>query len=412
MDRSHYEEMLTNLDVLEQSGRLHGRKIYLFGHSNATETLADLLCDRGYMISGILDNNPSKHGNRYREIVICPPEEILREDPSETIVCIAARAYEAMTRQLRQLGYGGEITKLVDYNSYAEYSLSESVVSRKKERLDRGILRLDQIRAKYPGRFLILCPFAALGDIFFTMSYLPRFLAARQISDCVVCVPGNACRQVAELFGLYPVETYAQKELDELIQACIYMEDGNSYIAHQDRPYVVNLHKALYTKCIPLEQIYCCGVFGLPGDTVPVRPRNLTDFPGLEDIPQGKSVILAPYAKSVTMLPQTFWKDIVQELRAKGYSCFTNVAGGEKPLEGTTAVCPTIAQMQSVVERAGIFIGIRSGICDVIRYADCRKIAFYPDYNYCDTRWKAIDMYAIDGWENIPVGENFQWKIN
>ena len=31
---------------------------------------------------------------------------------------------------------------------------------------------------------------------------------------------------------------------------------------------------------------------------------------------------------------------------------------------------------------------------------------------YCDTKWKAIDMYHIEGWENIVVGEEVSWTIN
>lgn len=54
------------------------------------------------------------------------------------------------------------------------------------------------------------------------------------VENCVVCVPGGVRKQVAGLFGTYPVEAYIQKELDELIKACIYTEDSNSYIAHQD----------------------------------------------------------------------------------------------------------------------------------------------------------------------------------
>lgn len=75
-------------------------------------------------------------------------------------------------------------------------------------------------------------------------------------------------------------------------------------------------------------------------------------------------------------------------------------------------ISPAIREMKSVAERAGTFIGIRSGICDIIRTARCRKIALYPDYHYCGTQWKAIDMYAIDGFENIAVGEDFVWGRN
>ena len=39
-------------------------------------------------------------------------------------------------------------------------------------------------------------------------------------------------------------------------------------------------------------------------------------------------------------------------------------------------------------------------------------IALYPDYNYSDTIWIAIDMYYLDEYENIVVGEDFKWEMN
>lgn len=410
MDKRHYREMVENLDALEQQGMLQGNCIYLFGHCNATEQLADILYDRGYKVSGILDNNPQKQGNFYRGIRIMPPEEIVSSDQQKTIVCIVARAYEAMVRQLSRLGFTGRAEKLIEYDSYADYSLSKETIAARKERLRQGILRLNCIEKKYPGHFRIYCPYPALGDVFLTMSYLPYFLTERHIEKCVVCVSSDAGRQVTELFGSYPVEAYGQKELDQLIQASLYTEDCNSFIAHQDRPYVVSLHNALYIKCIPLETLYKCGVFGLSQKIYPYRPERWKDYPNLDNIEQGRAVIFSPYAKSVTTFDASFWHPIVVEYLEQGYQCFTNVAADETPLKGTVAISPQIAEMKSVVERAGTFIGIRSGMCDVIRYAKCRKIALYPDYYYSGTRWKAIDMYALEGWENIVVDEDFVWK--
>ena len=113
-----------------------------------------------------------------------------------------------------------------------------------------------------------------------------------------------------------------------------------------------------------------------------------------------------------TALKMEIWNYIVNYYKDKGYSCYTNVVGEEQPLPGTQPVSPAISEIRSVVERAGTFIGIRSGLCDILREAWCRKIALYPDYQYCDTKWKAIDMYSIEGWENIVVGEEFEWKEN
>ena len=411
MDRPHYEEMVGSLNELLENDAIQNKKIYLFGHCNATEKLADLLLERGFAVKAILDNNTAKYGKDYRDIMIVPPQDILYEEPEDTIVCIAARAYAAMKDQLRRIGYRGQIHRMVDYNSYAEYSLSEDTFVEKKCRMERGIALLQRFKEKYPDHFRILCPFSALGDIFIMMSYLPHFLKKREIGKCVVCVVGDACAQVVQMFGAYPVETFLQKDMDETIQAVLYTEDQNAFIAHQDRPYVVDLHRALYTKCIPLEQIYCCGVFGLPAGTVPYKPTGLRQYSGMEQIERGNAVLFSPYAKSVTALPDPLWEQIVDGYLQRGYQCFTNVAGDERPLAGTQPISPKIAEIQSLAEYAGTFVGIRSGICDVLKYAKCKKAALYPDYNYCDTKWKAIDMYAIDGWENIPVGEGFQWKM-
>lgn len=410
MDRSHYEEMVGNLSELLERDAIRNKKIYLFGHCNATEELADLLLEEGLAVTAILDNNPAKYGKDYRGIVIVTPQDILHEKPEDTTVCIAARAYAAMKDQLRRMGYGGQIHRLVDYNSYAEYSLSEDTIAEKTIRVERGIALLQGLEGKFPDHFRILCPFSALGDIFIMMSYLPHFLDKRGIEKCVVCVVGNACARVARMFGAYPVEIYTQKDMDETIQAVLYTNDSNSFIAHQDRPYVVDLHRALHTRCIPLEQIYCCGVFGLPEDTIPCKPTELRQYSGTERIERGNAVLFSPYAKSVTALPNSLWEQIVDSYLQKGYQCFTNVVGDERPLAGTQPISPRIAELQLLTEYAGTFIGIRSGICDVLRYAKCKKAALYPDYNYCDTQWKAIDMYYLDGWNNIVVKDGFRWE--
>lgn len=405
MDRLYYEEMVENLEELLRKGVIQGKRIYLFGHCNATEELADLLCEKELTIAAILDNNKEKHGKVYRGIEIQPPHIILKEQSQQTLVCIVARAYAVMTDQLKRMGYKGQIRKLVDYNTFAEYSLSEDTVNCKLQRVERGNILLQKMEQSYPGHFKILCPFSALGDIYFMMSYLPYFLQKRKKRDCVIGVIGRACAEVVHLFGDYNVEVVTQKDMDEMIQAALYKEDSDTFIPHQDRPYVVNLSKALYIKQIPLEQLYCCGVFGLPPDTKPYRPYRLQEYASLKKICPGKSVILSPYAKSVTALRQEVWEKIVDYYNGRGYSCYTNVIGEEMPLPGTELISPALSEIQSVVEQAGTFIGIRSGLCDVLREASCKKIALYPDYNYCDTRWKAIDMYRIEGWENIVVGE-------
>ena len=70
----------------------------------------------------------------------------------------------------------------------------------------------------------------------------------RNIGYVVFCVTNSSLADVIHMFGDYLVEVYDQKELDAMIQSAIYTQDENCFIAHQDRPYVVNLSKALYIK--------------------------------------------------------------------------------------------------------------------------------------------------------------------
>ena len=407
MEQARYTEMKRNVE--HHFRGFSQRKLYLFGHCEATLALADLLMGKGASVRAILDNSLKKQGLSYKGISVSPPSAVMETSQDKSAVLIATRFYESMNAQLRGLGYGGEIVKLVDYNTYAEYSLSEETRERKEARLQRGRERLQEIIEKHKNAFLVFCPFNALGDVYFCMSYLPRFLAGRGKSEYAVCVPSDSCAAVARLFGAENVETLDQNDMDEAVQAVIYTKDQNCFIAHQDRPYVVNLHKALKAKRIPLEKAYCCGVFGLPVDTESAVPVNWKPYQDLKKIRKGRTVILSPYAKSVVPIPKKIWEEIVDCYKVKGYQVLTNVSSDELPLPGTEPLRAELSEMKSVLEYVGTFVGIRSGLCDVVKTAECRKVALYPDYNYCDTKWKAIDIYSIEGFENIVVNEGFQW---
>lgn len=409
METARYQEMKESFEDLRERGKIQDIQVVLFGHCEATLKLADLFYEQGIEPKAILDNSQQKWGVSYRNIPVCSPEEVLQWNTGSTSVFIVSRFYEAMNTQLRRMGYQGEIYKLVDYNSFAEYSLSEDTIIRKRARAERGAESLRKLKMQHPSALMVFCPFQALGDVYLAMSYLPHFKTKKHIGHSVVCVVGRACGKVARLFEHSEIIELTQTEMDEAVQGAIYTQDPDCFIAHQDRPYVVYLHRALYLKCIPLDTIYRCGVFGLPQDTSPVVPTRWKDYQDKTMIDTGNTVILSPYAKSVPALPEEFWNKVVRECKARGFRVLTNVAGEEKPLLGTLAISPDISEIKSVVEQAGLFIGIRSGLCDVLQTANCRKIALYPDYYYCDTRWKAVEMYSLPGFENIVFDGGLSW---
>lgn len=412
MKKTLYDEMVENVNIVDNEMCLACKRIFLFGHCNATLELIDFLESKGLKTTGILDNSDAKQGQKYKGAVVMYPKQIRKFAGEDSIVLITSRFYASMHQQLKELGYEGLVRKVIDYNTYAEYSLSEESITRMKERERHGADLLYDLSAKYPEHFIVFCPFNAIGDVYFMISYWRAFAKKRNIDYVVFCVTNHVLEDVIYMFDDNLVEVYEQKELDAMIQSAIYTQNENTFIAHQDRPYVVNLAKALYIKRIPLEQIYCCGVYGLPADTRPAKPNaNKRMYKDINSIPEGKAVIFSPYAKSVTAIDPKVWKDAVIHYSGVGYKCYTNVIGDEKALEGTEAISPSLLEIQSVVERAGTFVGIRSGLCDILREARAKKIALYPDYYYCDTKWKAIEMYYIDQFDyNMLATEEIKWE--
>lgn len=407
MDQLHYKEMKQNLDALLINGDALKKDIYIFGHCNAAEELADLLINKGYHVSAFLDNNPGKQGNHYKRISVIPPGDILDKDMKQMLILIVSRAYEAMARQLYEMGYSGGLAKLVDYNTFAEYSLSEETISRKKERLKRGIDLLEKLRRKYKGRFYLICPFSALGDVYYAMAYLPGFLKKNHIQDYVAITSGRACSDIAAMFGCAHREVMSQKDMDELVQAVLFTRAEDAFIAHHDRPYANLLMRALKVKLIPFEILYRCGVYGLEKNFVPCHPTVLQNFSGCDSMEKGKSVVISPYAKSVAGIGSQVWRKIISHFQQREVQVYTNISGEEEPLPGTFPLRSGLMELQSAVEWAGIFIGVRSGLCDVIKEARCRKVVLFPDCYYSDTRWKVADFFHLDGWENIVVKEQY-----
>ncbi len=225
----------------------------------------------------------------------------------------------------------------------------------------------------------------------------------KHIRDYVAITVGRSCSDIAAMFGCTDREVLSQNDMDELVQAVLFTRAKDAFIAHHDRPYVNLLMRALKVKLIPFEILYRCGVFGLEKNFVPCQPTVLQHFSGYNSMEKGESVIISPYAKSVAGIGSQVWRKIISHFQQKGTQVYTNVSGDEEPLQGTFPLRVGLMELQSAVEWAGTFIGVRSGLCDVIKEAHCRKIVLFPDCYYSDTRWKVADFFYLEGWENVVV---------
>ena len=89
-----------------------------------------------------------------------------------------------------------------------------------------------------------------------------------------------------------------------------------------------------------------------------------------------------------------FWEHLADALKKKGYSVCTNVGTAEEvAVLGTQPLDFSLEYAKEILEIAGTFIGLRSGFCDLISQAECKKIIFYPDRIYGTNEF--IDFFSL-----------------
>lgn len=398
MERIFYDEIKKHLQEMIDSQFLSHKNIFLFGYCEASRQMLQFLKEKNIVLQAVLDNHPKKQGTYMDGAAVVEPKRIMRYRGEDTVVLIASRAYEAMAKQLHEMNYGGAICKVADYNSFAEFSLTSETVDRKLQRMLRGKERLDRLHEN-KNMFLFICPFKALGDVYLAMAYLPYYLQENKIKEYMVVVVGDVCAQVVQMFNKTDTVILTQVEMDELVQAAVYTCGRNIVIAHHDRPYTNDMTGFIDTGKLSFRDLYCCGVYGLKKGLPPIVPQKMRGFSQKELLKKGKSLIIAPYAKSVVTVPTDYWIETAEEYKRKGFTVFTNVVGEEKPIEGTMPIRIEIAEMISAVEYAGYFIGVRSGICDIIDSARCYKKVIFMDCFYSSTNTKVTDFFGLPHWK-------------
>jgi len=112
-----------------------------------------------------------------------------------------------------------------------------------------------------------------------------------------------------------------------------------------------------------------------------------------------KVVIISPYSYSSSLnLKEFFWIELAENLRKLGYIVMTNASKREDVINGTIRINFDFQKLLLIAEEIGFFIGIRSGLFDIISSANCRKIILYPKLTYplSGIKYKDMDILSKD----------------
>ncbi len=375
--------------IADNASLLLNKDIYIFGCIVQSRDIRDELLAHDCKLAGFIDNNPGKAGNGKMclGVPVLFPVDLSVDDRVLIIIC--SKYFLEMKNQLEELGFcSANILRIPiddDANKYSDDDLS---VDNAKEIIEKGYELYERMIIENPNLDrLFLCPYPGTGDVYMACAYLPRYLENNRISDFILLVIGNACKRVAELFENLNVISITKEQSDELLHFWEFC--GENTVLKPLLYWGWRTKKYLYADHYPqisFAEMFLYDVFEFesrPKITLPMQDeidsvREAFNIAGLEE---GKSVIIAPYAGSfISDISEQVWAKIVKTLQNKGFNVYTNCSNDqEKPIEGSTKVFFSYCQAIPFVELAGYFIGIRSGLCDVISSAKCRKVILYED---------------------------------
>jgi len=228
---------------------------------------------------------------------------------------------------------------------------------------------------------LLVCPYKGIGDIYFIGAYIREYCKKEEIKAYSLVLTGNICRRVAEMFGIEDLVLLSAKDMDRLVKYIQFAGEKitNSKILNHNCTHIGVLSKFDIAGRLSWGEIFLNGIFefdsAVSASAPVISPRGK-----YEEIKEGKTVILSPYANTVKNIDVTIWEELTNELLKKGFDVITNSSGKDEPvIKGSKEGFYPLEDMVHIVEKAGYFIGVRSGLCDVISAAKAKKIVLYPD---------------------------------
>lgn len=246
---------------------------------------------------------------------------------------------------------------------------------------------------------LYLCPFRGTGDSYIIANYLKQTGKTTSIN---FIVPREVNKKILAIFGVYNVYVASETELSLLKKYVKIMHNDKFQIFHYapDCLYGHIGYNLAGFKNLNFADFYDYLVFREKHPVLyrPINPLcKYRDYKKLYNIKQGKTVLVAPYSDSIPSLDKKEWEFLVIHLQAMGYEVLSNCTDFESALKGTRAVNIQYEEIIPFLEYCGYFISIRSGLCDIVCTAKCRKIILHPKFiHYPYGRY--IDFFTL----NIP----------
>ncbi len=364
---------------LVKKGMLHSRKLYVFGVSENTRQIIQILRSYGLEPEHVLDNDKRKQNTYCCGILVIPVEEIPDIGNEKNRFLIYSAYWTEMTAQLREQG----VKKSQIHMLYRDESLGNCLYY-----AAMGKRLHERLKKKYGDIRIFLCPYTGTGDIYLIGTFWKQYMERNPLEDYVFVVISKACEKAAMLFDIKNIEVLQKKmESCYLIQYFMLCPDKVNLKILNDSWAQIHTNPLEWFrgyKGLEFTPLFRKFVFDLPEEAKPEHPvfRDVREelkgtFEELE-LKEGHTVILSPYSNTLADLPDRFWNQLAGRLKEMGFAVCTNSSKDTEPaVKGTIPVFFPLNTAPQWVEMAGYFIGVRSGFCDVISGARAKKVILY-----------------------------------
>lgn len=387
MNTLYLNEIENNLQALIQTINLKEKYIIMFGYNKPTEKMVLFLKSKGIKTNAIIDNNPKVSGIQLCGITVFLPKDLIVNNKDNVVILIASAYFLEMKKQLIEMGYmETQIKQIIIYHTVSD---GKNEFEKNCKELIEGKKIYQYLHEKYGQNIvIIMCPYNGIGDIYLIASYLDNYCKKEGIHDYVITVVSNSCRCIAEMFELQNIELLSQEDSDYLMKLSSFIGQGNAKVkifTHTSIHWDILIHFELAER-IDWGTMFRYILMKTGKEKkreIPIsdiKKKISDEFLKKYHIALGKTAILSPYANTIPCLSDEIWKRIINLLKEMGYDVYTNSTGEKEPaLPDTKPILFPLEIAKYIIEKSGIFIGIRSGLCDVIESADCTIIILYPN---------------------------------
>ena len=400
--------VVDKLDELIFKQVFNDKIIVLFGMNQASKQMKEYLESKGYSVAAIIDNDKRKCGQAPFGVMTYSPNDYLGQYSDKYIVLIVSQYHAEMVEQLNALGYLLNEQVFVVQKLFDKYDLSIETFNNKKKIIEVGeeiyfsiFEQYRMVLSKKEGQ-LFICPYPGNGDIYIIGQLLNQACFKININNIVFTMVGKGCASIGEMFGLKNIVVLNQAESDSLVSYARFVgqKETKTKILNDCYQQVVNRRLRGYHG-INFANMFNKVVFNIQEDNLKfgkekcAKEEIVSKYDSENGIVKGKTIILSPYANTIDTSNMVDWEKVVEQLNDKGFTVFTNCEKKEQVVSGSMQIFAPFSYMKQLVEYAGCFIGIRSGLCDVISSAKAKKIILYPKgilFGNCST----FDYFSLN----------------